>query len=316
MDRKQAIASRLVDFLTRPSFIVFAKYHRIKHKDFKGYWVTERKACALHEAVTAKDIVVLYVHGGGFIVGDALMYNEWLLDLVKHFNRGQNGQGSNAVQKRLHILAVDFTRAPKARFPRQVDEVEAAYRYVAGLVPPEQMLVMSDMSGTGPALQTICRMVDKEKGQIAGNIMMSPMIDQRTIVGNVASLSLPHSYRQSSSYDIIDAAYLEKCLDNYLPEGADAAQMGKVPRVSPALYHDTVLREAFANAFVAHSECEILRSDQETFIQRLRGLHINVETMTEDKHPHDWPCHVAYCKTRLVYEKGVQKVTEWIGRVA
>ncbi|KAF9975964.1 hypothetical protein BGZ73_000190 [Actinomortierella ambigua] len=68
------------------------------------------------------DIIMLYAHGGGFVFGDAEMYNNIFTSWVKHFEEVHG--------KKLRILSLDYALAPKYKHPYQRNQYLSAYRFL------------------------------------------------------------------------------------------------------------------------------------------------------------------------------------------
>ena len=87
--------------------------------------------------------VILYVHGGAYVIGSRRMYRMMTWRLSKHANA--------------RVLAVDYRLAPEATFPLPLHDVISAYAYLidppagSGLpkYKPEQISFVGDSAGGG-----------------------------------------------------------------------------------------------------------------------------------------------------------------------
>ncbi len=90
--------------------------------------------------------LVVYFHGGGFVMGD--------LDTHEYLCRRL------ALDTRMRFLAVDYRLAPEHPFPSSLDDVTDAVRYVAGHLDEfansgARLIVMGDSAGrTWPRLRS------------------------------------------------------------------------------------------------------------------------------------------------------------------
>src|SRR5580658_6923514 len=84
----------------------------------------------------ARDAAILYVHGGGYVIGS--------LDSHRHLV-AEAGRAANAV-----ALALDYRLAPEHPFPAAVDDAVAGYRFLlAQGFKPERIAIGGDSAGGG-----------------------------------------------------------------------------------------------------------------------------------------------------------------------
>lgn len=115
---------------------------------------------------------VLWMHGGGRIVG-----------------RPQQGSAYPCMRiaRSLGVLtvAVQYRLAPKHRFPAALDDCVAAYRWLqseaAALgIDPDRIAVGGESAGGGLAAELSQRLRDEGGVQPAGQVLIYPMLDDRT----------------------------------------------------------------------------------------------------------------------------------------
>lgn len=107
---------------------------------------------------------VLYLHGGGYLVGSARMYRA----LAAHLARS-----SAAV-----VFNLDYRLAPEHVYPAAVDDAVAAFRELVDAhgYPPEMIAIAGDSAGGGLALATTRRLVD-DGVHPAALVLLSPWTD-------------------------------------------------------------------------------------------------------------------------------------------
>ncbi|MEU8327796.1 alpha/beta hydrolase [Micromonospora sp. NPDC048839] len=133
-------------------------------------------ALRLYKPMHPPHALVVYLHGGGFIAGSLDGYDH----LCRHY----------ATEAGVAVIAVDYRLAPEAPFPAAVEDCVAAVRWAiehaAVRVPGARVAVMGDSAGGGLAAATalICR--DREIGPLAAQILVYPMLDDRTAVADPA----------------------------------------------------------------------------------------------------------------------------------
>lgn len=144
--------------------------------------------------LTAKhDVVVYYVHGGGFSMGSPHFYMEFLAALLSLL--AERGFENPAV------FALEYTLVPDAYYPTQIGQVERGYdAVVAAAGSPRRVCVCGDSAGANLLLAWLLRKNTERTGQPTPGlaVLMSPWV---TVV----------SPRQTNtSGDYIDARRLDR----------------------------------------------------------------------------------------------------------
>lgn len=108
--------------------------------------------------------VVLYVHGGGYVMGSAGSH------------RDMTGRLSKAAGAR--VLSLNYRLAPEHPFPAPVDDAVAAYRWLlAQGISPGNIAVAGDSAGGGLAIATLLSLRDAGEPLPAAGIGISPWVD-------------------------------------------------------------------------------------------------------------------------------------------
>jgi acetyl esterase/lipase len=108
--------------------------------------------------------VVLYLHGGGYVMGS----------LATH--RKLAGDMSRAAGAR--VLLLDYRLAPEAPYPAAVDDAVAAYRWLlAGGFAPEAIAVAGDSAGGGLTVATLLALRDRGLPLPGAGVAISPWAD-------------------------------------------------------------------------------------------------------------------------------------------
>lgn len=114
---------------------------------------------------------ILYIHGGGFVGGDARDNLKALSDLAKRLGCA--------------IVSVQYRLAPETRFPGALDDNYAALKWLyanAGSlgVDPGRLVVMGESAGGGHAAMLTIAARERGEVPIAAQILIYPMLDDRT----------------------------------------------------------------------------------------------------------------------------------------
>lgn len=118
-----------------------------------------------------KRATLLYIHGGGFVLGRPEMADDYLVDLANELN--------------VLIVAVDYRLAPEHPFPTPLNDCYAALAWIfeEGLalgVDTQKVMVMGHSAGGGLAAAVSIMARDRNEYRLAGLLMVYPMLDHRT----------------------------------------------------------------------------------------------------------------------------------------
>ncbi len=119
-------------------------------------WVTAPEA--------ENDRVILYLHGGGFVVGSINTHRE----MVSHISRAA----------RARILLIDYRLAPEHPFPAGLEDSRTAYRWlISEGFDPGRMIIAGDSAGGGLTISTLLALRDNGDPLPAAAVCLSPWVD-------------------------------------------------------------------------------------------------------------------------------------------
>lgn len=189
--------------------------------------------------------LVVYFHGGGFVVGDLDTH-----DNVCRFLAHRSGA---------RVLAVDYRLAPESPFPAAFDDAVASFRSIADRCAewgghPKRLGVAGDSAG-GNLATGVARMCAAEGGPApAFQLLFYPWLD--------LSEKRP-SYRLFGDGFYLTESDLDWYGAHYLAGGADARDA----RCSPLAAGD---HQGLTPAYIATAGFDPLRDDGEAYARRLR----------------------------------------------
>jgi len=112
----------------------------------------------------ASDRFVLYLHGGGYVIGSPKTHR----DLAARVSR--------AAQAR--ALVLNYRLAPEHRFPAAVDDAVAGYKFLlAQGAKPGRIAVAGDSAGGGLAAATLVAIRDAKLPTPGAGVLLSPWVD-------------------------------------------------------------------------------------------------------------------------------------------
>lgn len=119
-------------------------------------WVTPKAG--------ASDTVVLYFHGGGYVMGSTRSYKGSLAQL--------------AVDSGARVLGVDYRLAPEHPYPAALEDARAAWRWLRSTgVEASRVVVAGDSAGGGLTLALLLALVEAGEALPAGAVLLSPWVD-------------------------------------------------------------------------------------------------------------------------------------------
>jgi acetyl esterase len=199
--------------------------------------------------------VVIDLHGGGWVLGDAATHERLIREL--------------AVGAQAAIVFVDYARSPEARYPIALEEAYAATTWAveqgaSANLDGSRLAVTGDSVGGNMA--TALTMLAKTRG--------GPRIDLQALfypVTDITSFDTP-SYRQfgDDGYWLTREA-MRWFADSYMP---DASARGE-PTISPL----RAAREALQGlppALIITAECDVLRDEGEAYAHKLMTAGVRV----------------------------------------
>lgn len=116
---------------------------------------------------------LLWIHGGGFVIGDPVSYNA----LCSRFARELD----------LVVVSVDYRLAPEDPFPAGLEDCWSALRWLHEHadelgVDPARVAIGGDSAGGGLAACLAQLAQDRAEGLVAFQLLVYPMLDDRTVL--------------------------------------------------------------------------------------------------------------------------------------
>jgi epsilon-lactone hydrolase len=144
------------DLFSNAKLTVGAESEKVDAGGVRAEWVTAPGA--------ARDRAILYLHGGGYVLGSI------------HSHRDMCERLSRAAQAR--VLALDYRLAPEHPFPAPVEDAAAAYRWLLkqGLAA-KRIAIAGDSAGGGLTFATLLALKGSGDPMPACATPLSPWVD-------------------------------------------------------------------------------------------------------------------------------------------
>lgn len=203
------------------------------------------------EWLTPKDRVdgklLLYLHGGGYIVGGCDMHRQ----MVSHIARAG----------RIRALLPEYRLAPEHKFPAAVDDAVAIYRTLVGMgIRAEDIIFAGDSAGGGLAVAALLALRDAGDNLPAAAVLLSPFLDVTGSGDSMRTRADQDPWFRAEDLPIVANHYCEP-------------HQQRFPLVSP-VFADV---EGLPPVFIQVGDDEILLSDSERLADQCIAAGIDVE---------------------------------------
>ena len=203
-----------------------------------------------------KDRVILYLHGGGWILGSPLSSRKLNSAIVE--------------ATKIRILSIDYRLAPEHPFPTPLEDCVDAYKWLlSNGFKNDHIIIAGDSAGGNLTLTTLLKLRDQGIDLPAGAICLSPATD----------------------FTLADDSYFKNAETD--PGLADigvfwwyvaylAGENPHNPYISP-LFADL---KGLPTILVQASSCEMLYSDATRFVEKAKKAGTNAILQSWDDMPH------------------------------
>jgi acetyl esterase/lipase len=209
--------------------------------------------------------VILYMHGGGWVLGNAHTHDRLVRELAV---------GTGAA-----VVFVEYDRSPEARYPVAIEQGYAVARWVtqegaANALDARRMAVAGDSVGGG--MTAALALMARERGDVrfVHQSMYYPVTDAGMDTG---------SYAQFAEGYFLTAKAMAWFWDAYAPD----LERRSEPYASPLRAADEQLA-GLPPAFLIVDEADVLRDEGEAYAARLRTAGVPVTTVRYDGITHDF----------------------------
>jgi len=217
------------------------------------------------EGVKGKLPVFIFIHGGGWVLGDYPTHKRMVRDLV--------------VLTGFAGVFVNYTRTPDAKYPQAINEIYAVIRWVSEHsdeigVDAKNLAVVGSSAGGNMTAATVLKAKEKGGPEIKLHIMMWPVTD--------ANFER-ESFKQFGEKRFLTAPLMKWMWDLYTTDAEERKEI----YASPLLASVEQLK-GLPPALIMVAESDILRDEGEEYGRKLDEAGVKVTTVRYDGMIHDF----------------------------
>jgi len=165
----RTVEEQRADFETQAMLFPVAediRCERVQIGPMSAEWVMAPEA--------VNDRVVLYLHGGGYVIGSINTHRE----MVSRISRTAEAR----------VLLIEYRLAPEHPFPAAIEDAVAAYRWLtAENLNPARMVIAGDSAGGGLTVATLLALKEKGDQLPAAAVCLSPWVDMEGVGGSMTA---------------------------------------------------------------------------------------------------------------------------------
>lgn len=288
------------------AFLLRRFYRFSNARAWKGHRI-ERASTSMQAATTAGAIklrmfhgdrgaespLIVYFHGGGWVIGDLDSYQSFCQALCQRSG--------------CSVIAVDYRLAPEHSYPAAHDDCLAATHWIATnmqeLGPANGTLVLAgDSAGANLATATCLAVEPGVRQAIAGQILIYPVVDHYE--------SAWTSYQKKIRGYKLTGDMMVWFWDTYL------AGKGRAHLTDRELERATPLKSAglgsLPPALIVTAEHDPLRDEGIAYTGKLRDAGVEVDYRHFDDADHGFVCSEGPTEN---YEAFMSDLADWIGKI-
>ncbi len=202
------------------------------------------------------DKLLLYLHGGAYVIGGCDMYRQ----MVSHMARAG----------RIQALLPEYRLSPEHKYPAAIDDAVGIYRTLLQQgIKPESIVFAGDSAGGGLAVATLLALRDAGDPLPAAAVLLSPFLDVSGSGESMQSRAMQDPWFHAEDVSTIADYYC-------------AADQRREPLVSP-VFADV---GGLPPLYIQVGDDEILLSDSERIAQKIEvaGGEVELEVWPEMWH--------------------------------
>lgn len=246
------------------------------------------------EGISEKLPVFIFIHGGGWVLGDYPTHKRMVRDLV--------------VESGFVGVFVNYTRTPEAVYPRQINEIYAATKWVAENgdeinVDGKNMAVVGN--SVGGNMTAVTSLMAKEKGgpEIKLQILMWAIVDADFETA---------SYKEFGEKRFLTTPLMKWMYDMYIPDPEKRKEIYASP-----LQATVEQLKGLPPVLVITAESDVLRDEGEAYGRKLDEAGVKVTTVRYNGMIHDFGLLNGLAElpqVRSLFEQAGTELKKYLGK--
>ena len=237
----------------------------------RAEWLTPRDS--------RSDGLLLYLHGGGYVVGGCDMHRQ----MVSHIARAG----------RLRALLPEYRLSPEHKYPAAIDDAVAVYRSVLQTgVDAGDIVFAGDSAGGGLTVATLIALRDAGERLPAAAVLLSPFLDVTGSGRSMQTRADRDPWFRPQDVAVVAGHYCQ-------------AHEQRLPMVSP-VFADV---DGLPPVYIQVGDDEILLSDSERLAEKYTAAGIDVEL---DIWPEMWHVFQAFIGKMPESRQAIDRIGDYI----
>ncbi|KAI8972752.1 Alpha/Beta hydrolase protein [Pilobolus umbonatus] len=272
-------------------------------KEVHGYWVAynrhQNKKRWVEKTAKNADMVMYFIHGGGFRTGQSTMYMESYIHIIEYLKRKRN--------MNVRVFTVDYRRLPETNYYQTKEDCMTGYRYlVQDLgIDPKKIVFAGDSAGGNLVASCILTLRDMNSPvlpQPAANVLISPWVDisVNTVVEkeHVDCLNFKMLKSDSGDYFINTGMY------------RDPVEMKKALR-NPALSPLYASFSGVCPSLITYGGTEVLQYQIRDMIAAMKRDNAPHDVIFRSNAPHIWIICSMLSPSHALWKKDISAMADW-----
>lgn len=236
------------------------------------------RPCEWHKPPSGCGTVLLYLHGGAYLIGGPNTHRTICSNLAK---RGQ-----------MNVCALDYRLAPEHQYPAAREDALAAFQGLIELgYTPSQIVIGGDSAGGNLALITSLRLRDMDLPQPAALVCFSPVTD----------FTGTQLHEPSAGDPLLHPKWVEQAVSLYCPAGLAHDDPGFSPQFAEL--------QGLAPLLIQVGEDEILLNDSLRFADKAKAADVDVRLQ---RYPDLWHVFQAHAGMLKVADFALAEVVSFL----
>lgn len=242
--------------------------------------IIAERPCEWHRPPNSQGKVILYLHGGAYLIGSPATHRGLCAALAK--------------QSRWSLCALDYRLAPEHPFPAARDDAVAAYQALLTRgYPAQDIAIAGDSAGGHLALLLCLRLAELSLPLPGALVCFSPVVD----------FTGEHLHTPPAGDPLLNSSWIAQAADLFCPLGMD--------RRDPALSPINADLARLPPLLIQVGEDELLLNDSLRLSQAAQAAGVQVQL---ERYPGCWHVFQANSGVLKVADAAIERVAAFLNR--